>query len=177
MSIIRQEKGSIEIAILLGVAVILVVAVLVIFVRNPKKVQLDQKKEADSSMTTPTANNKLALENAKRKNDATTLMAAIEEFSNNNSGKRPNAWQDGQLISDSPGMTPAAVSGLTMYPSIRGAEGEQSAVDADMLRFVIKAACGKDGKAVADTKRPTSYVVQYGIAQSDGSFKGVCLEG
>ncbi len=169
----KLEKGSVEIAILLGVAVILVVAVLVLFVRHPKKVQLDKK--TTSSEQSSADSSKIVSENVQRKNEAMTLSAAIAEFINNNSGNLPTDWRDGQLINDEPGMTPASVNGLSLYKAIQSAEGAMPALRSDTLRFVTGAKCSSDGKTVAD-KSVTGYAVQYSVAQTDGSFKGGCVD-
>jgi len=112
--------------------------------------------------------------NVQRKNDVSRIISVVNEYSYNNNGSMPTSYASGIFRGDnSDGQdSPAEVTGLGHYTSLTLETGEQAKVSSDVAVVVTGATCGSDGETILGSTR--DFAVQYGLEQSDGSFKSAC---
>lgn len=100
--------------------------------------------------------------NTQRRNDASILLGATNEYINNNNGSMPDEMHDSMLTQ------------LDYYDTATFADGAQSAVTTDELRLVLSAQCVEDGATVEASSR--AFAVQFGVRKtSSGAFEGECV--
>ena len=116
--------------------------------------------------------------NVLRNNDARALWYAGGDFYRTNFvngvSAYPQHYRDGALTGVD-GTKPKKVA-FTYYKAADVAEGAQSGVKKDIIRFVFNAACSPTGGDTVLSKQGYDYVIQYSNESQDGSFSPMCLK-
>lgn len=128
----------------------------------------DQSNQSSQSIAELQRNSK----NVSRKNDASRLMAGVEEFISNNAGTLPTGAQ-GLQLTGAAGTLPTDVQ-LTLYKSFTLVSGKQPKLASDSIQVVTQATCQPDGTTVASSAT-RAFVVQYSQQNADASFTTGCI--
>jgi hypothetical protein len=165
-----RERGIVGLVLLALIVVVIALGAFFFVVRK----QDEKTTNTDSTSTTTTdiaADSKYNEEtplqrnqvNTQRRNDASVLLSATNEYIMNNSGSMPREMHDSMLV------------GLDYYDTATLADGTQSAVATDELRLVLGAECVEDGATVAASSSRV-FAVQFGVRKaSTGAFEGDCV--
>lgn len=171
----HSEGGSIHLAIVFLVAVIVVGAGVAVFVKANKSTD-DSQKDMSQSAANSSSGTSLQINqrNAARKNDASKTLSAVTEYVNNNNGQLPTMYANGRVTGG--GSTNAVAVSFEMFTSVGFASGQQLPMTTPSeLRLVTQAACGENGEAVAGSSR--GYVVQFVLEKTSGGYTSDCKEG
>lgn len=133
--------------VLFSVIIILVVGVAVLASRNDDSTDSAGSNSNKGSTFTSESD-------GLRKNDASSLLQASQEFAASNNGKQAVGWSNNQLTGGN-----NVELELEYYETVTVKSGAQSALSKDGIVLVTRASCGEDGKAVSGSDR--SDAVQY----------------
>jgi len=128
----------------------------------------DASKHADNQPTEAQAS--ISTRNTQRKDDASRVLGAAEEYIANNAGALPTMFEDGKLMGDANDY-PATVE-LEYYKNIDVQSGTQTSIDSDTITLVTGASCNDDGSTSDSSSRDLA--VMYGEESEGGHFKGTC---
>lgn len=170
MSTEKREKGFMLVFVVGVIVVVLGIILVAVVINKPKK--QNNLLDVDSSQNEKKETRRIS-GNVERKNDASILASAVDEFMNNNSGRSPTSWSDGQLKGEGQS-TYASVGLMNVYESSQVVMGKQDVLTTDTIRLATKATCQPDGSTVA-SKSATGYAIQFTEIRTDGSIKGLCF--
>jgi hypothetical protein len=175
----KAEAGIAHIAVI-AMLVVLVIAVGAMYFMVKSQAGETRNKDANVAEDLPATEsgnsnlNSLQMNqrNTSRKNDASKLLAAANEYMANNSGHVPTQYAQNRL-SGGEDTTPSIVT-FEMYKTVVIESGEQTPPGADELRLVTGAACGENGATVEASSR--SLAAQYVLEKIGGGYTYKCQE-
>ncbi len=175
----KRRWWPIVLVIMLALLAALAVAAYFFF----RDVEDDQAKQASRVVIDPHAEqerlNEAAADkrtggNEARRKDVTALTVAVKAYTNQNGGKFPTTYSNGQL---SGGQASVPLK-LGYYKKVAIAAGKQTAVEDDSLRLVTEANCANALSATVDTKLPGHqiFAIQYARTASDDTLDPQCQD-
>ena len=112
--------------------------------------------------------------NTQRRNDVSTYLGAVNEWSNNNQGRIPTANTD--LTTANTGVNALAKLGVYTAPTTatNGATAQTAITAVDTMRYVYGATCGTGGATTPGSGR--AYAIQFAVEGSGSSSISQCQD-
>lgn len=112
--------------------------------------------------------------NTQRRNDVAAYLGAVNEWSDNNSGKIPAVAAD--LTTANTGVNALARLGSLTAPTVVLTGVQAASTDLNAIKLVVQAVCSTttNGATIAGSNR--AYAVQYAVEGSSGTAISQCQD-
>lgn len=112
--------------------------------------------------------------NTQRRNDVSTYLGAVNEWSNNNSGKIPTANAD--LTTANSGVNALAKLGVLTAPTAVQSGARTTAVGVDAMEYVSGAKCSTSTTGNTEASSARAYAVRFAVENSAGNALPQCQD-